>query len=185
MMVENAKFRSADVDNTKEALNGLKIGLVFIGIPAFAYDYYVGQDLLHAFKFYGAIGGVIGGFLAYNSLMGKSVYVPGIEESKNRIIVDYAEGLYRKQDVGFVAIAPPEDPKFVPSGGVMGAVDAQLRNSPKSWPGLATVPDFPPHLHIKNMEVHNTQRRQGIARKLLDTLEEYARNETDAEWLTL
>ena len=111
------------------------------------------------------------------------MYVPTEEESENRIIVDFAEGLFRKQDVGFVAES--EDGRFAPCGGVMACVDAQLRNSADSWPGLATVPDFPPHFHIKNMEVHDSMRRLGVGTALLETLEAYVREETDAEMLTL
>ena len=115
--------------------------------------------------------------------MGRSVYVPSEDESQNRIIVDYAEGLFRKQDVGFSAYS--DEPRFAPCGGIMGCVDAQLRNSEKSWPGLATVPDLPPHLHVKNMEVHSSMRRRGVGKALLAALEDYARNESDAEILTL
>ena len=52
MMVENAKGKRSDVDNTGAALDGLKTGLVFIGVPAFAFDYLQGSDFLHALQFY-------------------------------------------------------------------------------------------------------------------------------------
>lgn len=115
--------------------------------------------------------------------MGRSVYVPSEAESENRIIVDYAEGLMRKQDIGFSAFS--DDARFSPCGGIMACVDAQLRNSEKSWPGLAVVPDMPPHLHVKNMEVHDSMRRKGVGTALLKALEDYARNDCDAELLTL
>ena len=121
--------------------------------------------------------------LAVNNYMGKGVHVPDIPEATNRIIVDFSEGLLRKQDLGFVAIS--DDPKFEPSRGVMATVDAQLRNSEKSHPGVRNVPDYPSHLHIKNMEVHSSMRRQGVARSLLEFIESYAKKETDATMLTL
>ena len=53
MMVENAKKKLSGVDNTAAALDGLKVGLVYLGLPLFAYDYYDGGDLAHALQFYG------------------------------------------------------------------------------------------------------------------------------------
>ncbi len=102
----------------------------------------------------------------------------------SRIIVDFSEGLYRQQDVGFVAIST-DDPTFVTTRGVMGAVDVQLRNSDKSHPGARKVSGLPSHLHIKNMEVHKSVRRQGIGRALIDKIIEYAKTKTDAQALTL
>jgi hypothetical protein len=80
----------------------------------------------------------------------------------SRIIVDFSEGLLRQQDVGFVAVNREGDPIFEASRGVMAAVDIQLRNSEKSHPGVRKVSGFPPHLHIKNMEVHQSMRNKGV-----------------------
>ena len=103
----------------------------------------------------------------------------------SRIIVDFSEGLYRQQDVGFVAVARDDDPTFAPTRGVMGAVDVQLRNSDKSHPGARKVSGLPSHLHIKNMEVHKSARRKGIGRALIDKIIDYAKTSTDAQALTL
>jgi GNAT superfamily N-acetyltransferase len=130
------------------------------------------------------VGGSIGAILGANNYMGKSVYVPNAAECENRIIVDYAEGLKRKQDVGFIAIAP-QTTRFEPCGGVMACVDGQLRNSPQSHMGVQTIDGFPSHLHIKNMLVHDSMRRQGVAMEMMDAFEAYGRDETDAEMLTL
>lgn len=116
--------------------------------------------------------------------MGKSVYVPNKAECENRITVDYAEGLKRKQDIGFIAISP-QTTKFEPCGGVMACVDGQLRNSPQSFVGVQSVEGYPSHFHIKNMLVHDSMRRQGVGLELMDMFEAYARDETDAELLTL
>ena len=129
------------------------------------------------------IGGGIGAILAGNNFMGKSVHVPDVPEATNRIIVDYSEGLLRKQDVGFVALS--DDPTFVPAHGVMAAVDAQLRNSEDSHVGARTVPNLPAHMHIKNMEVHSSCRRQGVGQGLLDAVVSYAKEKTDSEALSL
>lgn len=61
-----------------------------------------------------------------------------------------------------MAVNDGTDPFFNPAGGVMGAVDIQLRNSDKSHPGVRKVSGFPPHLHIKNMEVHPSMRNKGV-----------------------
>lgn len=121
--------------------------------------------------------------LAVNNYMGKGVHVPDVPEATNRIIVDFSEGLLRKQDVGFVALS--DDPSFVPSRGVMATMDAQLRNSEKSHPGARKVSSLPPHFHIKNMEVHKSMRRQGVAAALLSAMIAYAKTETDAQALSL
>jgi hypothetical protein len=70
--------------------------------------------------------------------------------------------LLRQQDVGFVAVTEDENPTFAPARGVMAAVDIQLRNSEKSHPGVRKVSGFPPHLHVKNMEVHQSMRNKGV-----------------------
>jgi GNAT superfamily N-acetyltransferase len=129
------------------------------------------------------LGGGLGGMLAVNNYMGKGVHVPDVPEATNRIIVDFSEGLLRKQDVGFVAIS--SDPTFAPTRGVMATMDAQLRNSDKSHSGARKVPNLPSHFHIKNMDVHQSMRRQGIAQSLLDAIVDYAKTQTDAKALSL
>lgn len=129
------------------------------------------------------VGGLIGIALAINNYMGKSVYVPSEAESENRILVDYAEGLKRKQDFGVCALS--DDSIFAPAKGIMGVVDGQLRNSPNSPNGVQVVGDFPPHVHMKNMLVHDSMRRRGVGQALIQAMEEYAREETDAQLITL
>lgn len=74
---------------------------------------------------------------------------------------------------------------FEPARGVMAAVDAQLRNSDKAHPGARKVANLPAHLHIKNMEVHSSQRRKGVGQALIDFIVQYAKESTDAQALTL
>jgi len=185
MMVENAGLKSAGVDNTESAIKGLTIGFVYIGIPLAVIEYFnSGQDLQHAIEIYFGVGGTIGLILGVNNYMGKAVFLPSMADAENRIIVDYAEGLKREKDVGFVAMAE-KTTKFEPSGGIMACVDGQLRNSPKSPPDTQSIENIPAHFHLKNMLVHDSMRRKGIGMLLMDAFEEYARTKTDAELLTL
>lgn len=129
--------------------------------------------------------------------MGKGVHVPNVPEATNRIVVDFSEGVLRKQDVGFVAIVSPpssddngaslsQDSRiFGPTNGVMATLDGQLRNSEQSPPGVRSVPNLPSHMHIKNMDVHYKKRRQGVAKALMELVINYAKEKTDAKALTL
>lgn len=124
--------------------------------------------------------------LALNNYLGKGIYVPTIAEATNRILVDYAEGLKRRQDVSYIALCDDDDDdEFLPTHGVMACADAQWRNSPNCPPGTQSVAGYPPHLHIKNMLVHERMRRQGVGHALLDAFQRFALEETDAELLTL
>lgn len=82
-------------------------------------------------------------------------------------------------------MAISDEPTFVSTRGVMGAVDVQLRNSEASHPGARKVSGLPSHLHIKNMEVHSSVRRQGVGQAMVDKIVEYAKAKTDAKALTL
>jgi ribosomal protein S18 acetylase RimI-like enzyme len=144
----------------------------------------------------GIFGGGLGAILAINGYVGKSVYVPDVAEATNRIVVDYSEGILRQQDFGFVAVLnddtdnDDDDMKklrriYRSTNGVIATVDAQWRNSPNCPKGTKKIPNLPSHLHIKNMEVHYKQRSKGIGKALLELIEDYARQSTDAEMLTL
>lgn len=183
MMVERAKSKRDAIDTTEAAVNGLKIGVLYVGPVIAAFTYLESNDVTQALSNYALLGGGIGVLLAANNYMGRGIHVPDTAEATNRIIVDFSEGIYRKQDIGFVAVS--EDSTFAPTRGVMGTVDAQLRNSDKSHPGARKVSGLPSHLHIKNMEVHKTSRRRGVGQALLDKIIEYAKTKTDAEALTL
>ena len=184
MMMENAQAKRDAIDNTKAALDGLKIGLGLVGPAIAAFTYAETNDITQTATSYAMIGGGVGGLLAVNNYMGKGVHVPDIPEATNRIIVDFSEGLLRKQDVGFVAVNN-DDSTFAPARGVLAAVDVQLRNSEKSHPGVRQVANLPSHLHIKNMEVHKSRRRQGVGNALIDEIISYAKSKTDAKALTL
>lgn len=197
MMVSRAEKKRDSIDNNKAALDGVKIGLLFIG-PVIAVGTYfttpatsgdTSTAITDAFKNYGLFGGGLGVILGGNNYMGRSVHVPDVPEATNRIVVDLSEGLLRKQDMGFIAISTSDDDKdqrfFAPSNGILASVDAQLRNSPDSPNGVRTIDNYPSHLHVKNMDVHYKKRRQGIGKALLQLIFDHAKSNTDAQLLTL
>ncbi|VEU38514.1 unnamed protein product [Pseudo-nitzschia multistriata] len=192
MMVERAQKKRDSLDTTKEAINGLKAGLLYVG-PIIGIGTYVSTSgdnaLTAALSNYGLFGGSLGAILAVNNYMGRGVHVPDVPEATNRIVVDLSEGLLRKQDMGFVAVSTSEDEMwkkiYAPSNGIIATVDTQLRNSPNSPTGVRTVEGLPSHLHIKNMDVHYKKRRQGVANALMELIIEHATTKTDAKALTL
>eukprot|EP00531_Pseudo-nitzschia_arenysensis_P019082 CAMPEP_0116141702 /NCGR_PEP_ID=MMETSP0329-20121206/14519_1 /TAXON_ID=697910 /ORGANISM="Pseudo-nitzschia arenysensis, Strain B593" /LENGTH=319 /DNA_ID=CAMNT_0003636895 /DNA_START=27 /DNA_END=986 /DNA_ORIENTATION=+ len=192
MMVDRAQKKRDAIDTSKAAVDGLKVGLLYVGPIIGVGTYFsAGGDnaLMSALSNYGMFGGSLGAILAANNYMGRGVHVPDVPEATNRIVVDLSEGLLRKQDVGFVAISTSDDDVdkriFGPSNGVFATVDAQLRNSAQSPTGVRTVDDLPSHMHIKNMEVHYKKRRLGVASALLHCISDHAQTQTDAKALTL
>ncbi len=125
------------------------------------------------------------------------MYVMDMKEAVNRLTVDYVASLKISQDTGFAAYLEPgkaltfKNGRFEGCNGIVGCVDCQLRNSKynKELEGGVVIRDYPelpvPHVHIKNMDVDETVRRKGIAKQLMDTIETWARDDTDAEMLTL
>jgi len=192
MMVDRAQKKRDSIDTTKAAIDGLKIGLLYVGPVIGIGSYFTGDgagSVTDALTNYGIFGGSLGGILAANNFMGRSVHVPDIPEATNRIVVDLSEGLLRKQDMGFAAITTSDDEVdkriYAPSNGVIATVDAQLRNSPESPKGVRTVEGLPSHMHVKNMDVHYKKRRQGVGRALLELIIDHAKTKTDAKVLTL
>jgi ribosomal protein S18 acetylase RimI-like enzyme len=124
------------------------------------------------------------------------VYVMEMKEAVNRLTVDFVASLKISQDIGFAAYLEPskaltfKNGRFEGCNGIVGCVDCQLRNSKfnKELEGGVVIRDYPglpAHLHVKNMDVDETVRRKGIAKQLMESLEEWARDDTDAELLTL
>jgi len=192
MMVDRAQKKRDSIDTTKSAIEGLKVGLLYVGPVIGLGSYFTatgGSGMTDALTNYGIFGGSLGGILAVNNYMGRGVHVPDVPEATNRIVVDLSEGLLRKQDMGFVAISTSDDEvdqrMYAPSNGVMATVDAQLRNSPDSPTGVRTVVGLPSHLHIKNMDVHYKKQRQGVGKALMELAIEHAKTKTDAKALTL
>lgn len=192
MVVDRAQKKRDSIDTTKSAIDGLKVGLLYVGpiVGVGTYFSATGDNpLTEALSNYAIFGGSLGGILGVNNYMGRSVHVPDVPEARNRIVVDLSEGLLRKQDMGFVAISTSEDEVdkriYGPANGIIATVDAQLRNSPNSPPGVRTVEGLPSHLHVKNMDVHYKKRRQGVGKALLRLIEDHAKKETDAKMLTL
>lgn len=138
-------------------------------------------------------------------IFGLTLYVASMAEARNRMTVDFVASLQIKQDVGFAAYLEDTtddskfslqdfmDGRFLGSSGVVGCVDVQVRNSGmtefNSDVGVVkrdkVFPGLPPHIHIKNMDVDEQMRRQGIGNKLMAAIEEWGKTSTDAELLTL
>ncbi|KAL3909031.1 MAG: hypothetical protein SGILL_008253 [Bacillariaceae sp.] len=204
-MVERAQNKRETLDTTKVAIDGLKVGLLQVG-PAIGLATYftapetISQDqaIKDALEYYGLFGGGLGALLAINGYIGKSVYVPDVAEATNRIVVDFSEGILRQQDFGFIATLndqadnPDDDDDlkrmkrvYRTTNGVIATVDAQWRNSPKAPSGTKQIKGLPSHLHIKNMDVHYKQRQKGIGKALVELIIDHAKQNTDAELLTL
>lgn len=144
---------------------------------------------------FAAIGVTTAGLLGYNNYSGNRVYVMSIDEARNRLTVDFVASLKISQDTGFAAYLEPskaltfKNGRFEGCNGIVGCVDCQLRNSKFNKPldngvVIRDYPGLPSHVHVKNMDVDETVRRKGIARQLLDSVEEWART-MEAELLTL
>jgi len=210
-MISNqlAKREAVDVGSSLKKAIGTGSGL---GLAVFAASYFGvvsdndGGNLVEALTNGGVIGVLLGALLSYNVLSGKSVYVMGEAEAINRLTVDYVAGVKIGQDVAFVASIPPRDDennaptisdnekRYDDCGSIVGCVDCQLRNSKQSTAvkpndnafTVREVPGLPAHVHLKNMEVDENMRRRGTGRTLvIDGVEAWAREETDAECLTL
>merc|ERR1711957_679657 len=50
---------------------------------------------------------------------------------------------------------------------------------------IQTVSGLPPHVHLKNMEVDEKLRRRGVGMELIRSVEDWGRQSTDAEMMTL
>mmetsp|Transcript_24307 Transcript_24307/g.53704 ORF Transcript_24307/g.53704 Transcript_24307/m.53704 type:complete len:324 (-) Transcript_24307:38-1009(-) len=173
-------------DNTGAAVRGGVTGLA-LG-AAYGYLTYTGNgDVQEALVNTAALGGIMATLLAGNSLSGRNVYVSTLDDATNRLKVDFVEGLMARQDVGFAARIDDADTayggRFSETNGVVGAIDCQLRNCEASE-NVKIYGALPPHIHIKNLAVDQKCRRMGIARELVQAVEEYAKT-TDAELITL
>ena len=173
-------------DNTGAAIRGGVTGLL-LG-AAYGYLTYTGSgDMQESLTNTVVLGGIMGGLLAGNSLSGRNVYVSSMDDATNRLKVDFVEGLMARQDVGFAArIGDSEQAyggRFSETNGVVGAIDCQLRNCEASK-NVKTYGELPPHIHIRNLAVDQKCRRMGVARELVQAVEEYAKT-TDAEMITL
>jgi len=186
MLVAKQQEKRDEIDKTADAVKGVGIGLA-VGAVYGVVTYLEGGDLLESLTNFAVLGGVIGSILGINNIQGKSVYVASLPEAENRLKVDYVEGLAKKQDLGFygqLTDVTAYNNRFKGCNGVVGCIDCQLRNcddsaNPKRYGNL------PPHVHIKNLSVDSAVRRKGIARKLVQMVEDYAKEETEANLITI
>lgn len=81
MMVERAKSKRDAVDTTAAALDGLKIGLLYVGPLIAGFTYVETNDITNSISNYATLGGGLGIALAANNYMGRGVHVPDIPEA--------------------------------------------------------------------------------------------------------
>jgi len=201
-MIAAQQAKRDSFDPTQSAIEGMKIGL---GIGAAAgIVTAVGSEaglslqdqVIAGLTNFAAIGLTTGSLLAYNNYSGNRVYVMDMKEARNRLTVDFVASLKISQDTGFAAYLESskaltfKNGRFEGCNGIVGTVDCQLRNSKFNVPlengvVIREYPGLPAHVHVKNMDVDETVRRKGIAKQLMDELETWVRDETDANMLTL
>lgn len=81
MMVARAKEKRDAIDTTSAALDGLKIGLLYVGPVIGGFTYLETNNLPDALQNYAVLGGGLGVLLAANNYMGRGIHVPDIPEA--------------------------------------------------------------------------------------------------------
>lgn len=193
-MIQKQEAKKAAIDLKDALLEGIKIGL-FAGVAVFGITFANEHDVTNSLKSFVAVSASIGGMLSINNLTGNRVYVYSEAEATNRLTVDFVSMLKTGDDVGFIAKLNTQDVadinygRYSGTNGVVACVDGQLRNSQMggkpSFAASKKYGNLPSHFHIKNMLVDDGMRRQGIAKKLIFYVEDFARTKTDANILTL
>lgn len=174
-----------EYDKTSNAIKGVGIGLIGgIGVGAATFFSEDGS-LMEAIQIASAITIAIGFPLGLNFASGNKIYVPTEEQARRLLIQDFVDGIWRNGDVAFAArVLNLNDfnGKFRPTRGIVAVCDTQIRNSMSSTRKYGKLPT---HVHLMNMSVDEDLRRRGIATKLINAIETYAREEVNAEILTL
>ena len=80
-MVERAKSKRDAIDTTAAAVDGLKIGLLYVGPAIGLLTFLESQNVMSALSNYAVLGGGIGVLLAANNYLGRGVHVPDIPEA--------------------------------------------------------------------------------------------------------
>jgi len=207
-LIENQEKKKEDIssDPKKSIVDGLLAGLfagfVIVGTGIGSSKNNVDDFFTIAnLKSFATVSILVGAMIAANNLAGNRVFVYTEAEAINRLMVDFVPMLKSGDDIGFIAkinVSKDNDlyaEKYNGTNGIVGAVDCQLRNSEMGFdsnreerPSYAANKKFgnlPCHFHIKNMLVDDGMRRQGVAKKLIAFLENFARKNTDAKFLTL
>lgn len=181
MVIEKqiAKRDSVDKQASLTKISAIGFGAGFVGATAALVN---GESIATAIQNFCLLGALVGGALAFNFLFnGNGVYVYTLEEAENRLTVDFVEMIKKKRDIGFVArvqtqdLTEYKDGKFLGTNGVVGSLDCQQC---KTSSGIS-------YINMKNMYVDEALRRKGIAKKLLSSVESYAKSNNDITTLTL
>jgi hypothetical protein len=81
LMVARAKEKRDAVDTTAAAVDGLKIGLLYVGPIIGGFTFMETQQVQEALQNYAVLGGGLGVLLAVNNYMGRGIHVPDIPEA--------------------------------------------------------------------------------------------------------
>jgi hypothetical protein len=81
MIVARAKEKRDSVDTTAAAIDGLKIGFLYVGPLIGGFTFMETQQVQEALQNYAVLGGGIGVLLAANNYMGRGIHVPDIPEA--------------------------------------------------------------------------------------------------------
>ena len=180
-MIQNQLEKRQSLDKVKSVFSGFFIGTA-VGIAVGVATYLQSSSLKDASQSGGIVGIIVSIVLAINNYSGNKVYVMTEAEAINRLKVDYTSGLIAEQDIGFTACidgkkykGPPLSDRFAATHGVVGCMDCQL------W----TVHNGVQIFHMKNMFVDPLVRRQGIGLSLIGAAQTYAKQNTNASYLTL
>jgi len=200
-MIENQlrqKQLKSQIPKSQSIFNGMKIGIVVGG--AIASITFLNNDggtsLSEAFQTFLVVTLAVGGMLSINNLSGKNVFVYTEKEAINRLTVDNVPFLKSGDDLGFCvrlssSSKSTNNERYSGTNGAVACMDGQLRNTSPDY--ISKYPfasskqygRLPSHFHLKNMLVDDQMRRQGIAYQLLDHVEKYVKQNTDADLLTL
>ena len=81
LMVARANEKRDAVDTTAAAVDGLKIGLLYVGPIIGGFTFMETQQVQEALQNYAVLGGGLGVLLAVNNYMGRGIHVPDIPEA--------------------------------------------------------------------------------------------------------
>jgi hypothetical protein len=81
LMVSRAKEKRDAIDTTSSAIDGLKIGFLYVGPLIGGFTYMETQQVQEALQNYAVLGGGLGILLGANNYMGRGIHVPDIPEA--------------------------------------------------------------------------------------------------------
>ena len=167
MVIDNQIRKNCEFDKTKSLIEGVGQGLV-AGLVVGSFEAAQSSNIMSGLKIAATLGLPVAALLGGRNFFSDRVFVFSLPQAENRLFVDFS-GSLPNGDVGFIAKVSPEG-IFNSTGGICGVVDAQIREQ-------GNYGELPKHLHLKNMEVHDSMRRRGAAKSLISNVFEFAKEE--------